>query len=96
MPRQGSRNNPAYSIDSDINYLQSQLKVILYCVGLGDLSFDNLSIDLIVEKIRQLFPYTDEGVETAAVFLVKSKNSDLIHNARTLWYFISLAEGKKV
>lgn len=96
MPRQGSRTSPAYNIDSDLNYLQSQLKVILYCIGLGELSHDSISIDLIIEKIRKVFPYKDEDIRTAAGDLVKSKNTELVNSARTIWYFMCLAEGKKV
>lgn len=91
----GNTNN-TYDAQADVAYLEAQLFSILYSIGFSDEEIQNLTIDEIIERIREFHPYVRKQSEddflTASDLLLKKTNILLIMKVRRIWHRLYLAK----
>lgn len=93
--------NPAtrenlYSLQTDYNYIKTKLLEVLYTIGYDEDYLEKISIDDIINTIRDLYPYvrTDEYTEfnTQSEIILQQINILLALKARRIWFRYSLAK----
>ena len=90
-----------YDAQKDIEYIEDQIQMFLYIVGLGETKINECSIDEIINKAREITDVPISEVESGQLDLnndeiylfLKNQRISLIGNIRRLWYMRQLALG---
>lgn len=90
-----------YSPIKDLEYIEEQLSMFIFIVGLDGENIDQYSIDEIISKAREITDVPISEVESGQLDLndneiylfLKNQRISLIGNIRRLWYMRQLALG---
>lgn len=91
--------NPSNLYDAaiDLEYIEEQLIQMLYILGYDEAALDSITIDELVNSIREQHPYArpNQGAPSilpASSLLLKERNIKMVMTARRLWHKYTLAK----
>lgn len=90
-----------YNAEKDLKYINEQLFLYLYIIGLSPKNIDEYSIDQIINSARNISIAPINEVESGSIDLsndplylfLKNQRISLIGNIRRIWYMRQLAIG---
>jgi hypothetical protein len=90
-----------YNAEKDLEYINEQLYLYLYIIGLNPKNIDEYSIDQIISSARNISIAPISEVESGSMDLsndplylfLKNQRISLIGNIRRIWYMRQLAIG---
>ena len=80
-----------YDSIADLEFRSGQLASFLYILGFSDEDLKSISIDDVINRIRDVYAYSHDVKNTASQEYIKKQNITLTRNIRRAWFDIQVA-----